>query len=578
MPGPEPAILLVDDEEALRLTFEMLLQRAGYADVVGVPGFDAACRVLKERPFDCIVSDIVLGGATGIDLLRHVKESKLTCPVIIITGYPNIQTAAEAVRLGAFDYLPKPVKKDALLDVVGRAVASCREQRQAAARVEEESRAEAACRQVLESVPELLLTLDADLRISEINEAVCRWGKACAVAISAGMMVDDLPEQLAAPLREAALRSRQSGDQVAGGSFGWVAATGQEHWFQLAAAPILSEGRWTGAMITLRHEEGVAPSGRLHGLIGASPAMQQLFAAIASVARSDANVLISGESGTGKELVAEALHRESGRSGRPLVKVDCTAIPDNLMESELFGHVRGAFTGALSARPGRILQADGGTLFLDEIGDISPRMQLRLLHFLQEQTFFPVGSDKPVRVNVRIVAATNADLKAKIAADEFREDLFFRLRVIDLVVPPLRDREGDIVLLARYFLRMYNQRFGRSITGLSDAVLEGFRKREWPGNVRELQHVMESAVVFCQGSTITAADMPGAVVARSGGRPLAPAAGGTGIPEGEADTIAGVLRATGGNKAKAARLLGMDRSTLYRKMQSLGLDSADIVQ
>ena len=242
---------------------------------------------------------------------------------------------------------------------------------------------------------------------------------------------------------------------------------------------------------------------QFHRLIGASRAMQTVYTLIENVGQVDTSVLITGESGTGKELVAEALHAESPRRDMPLIKVDCTAIPESLLESELFGHKKGSFTGADRNRQGRILQADGGTLFLDEIGDISPAMQLRLLRFLQERTFYPVGHDMPLKVDVRVIAATNADLKQKVIDGKFREDLYYRLRVIDIVLPPLREREEDIPLLVEHFLERFNKRLGKEITGISDQALDALKDYSWPGNVRELEHVMERACVLCADSTIT---------------------------------------------------------------------------
>ena len=314
--------------------------------------------------------------------------------------------------------------------------------------------------------------------------------------------------------------------------------------------------------------------------------MQTVYTLIENVGQVDTSVLITGESGTGKELVAEALHAESPRRDMPLVKFDCTSIPENLMESELFGHKKGSFTGADRNREGRILQADGGTLFLDEIGDISPLMQLRLLRFLQERTFYPVGEDKPVTVDVRVVAATNADLKQKVQRGEFREDLYYRLRVIDIALPPLRDRQGDMPILVEMFLARFSKRLNKNITGISDQALQLLAAYRWPGNVRELEHVVERACVLCSDDTITTGNLPEEV--RSGGRVAAATPGGGAgaetvtaadtpriapvSQESEKAHILGIIAQTDGNKAKAARLLGIDRSTLYRKMKAYGLE------
>ncbi len=314
--------------------------------------------------------------------------------------------------------------------------------------------------------------------------------------------------------------------------------------------------------------------------------MQMVYTSIENVGRVDASVLITGESGTGKELAAEALHNESPRKNRPLVKVDCTAIPENLLESELFGHKRGSFTGADRDRMGRILQADGGTLFLDEIGDISTIMQLRLLRFLQEKTFYPVGRDTPIQVDVRVIAATNVDLKEKVRQGDFREDLYFRLRVIDIILPALREREGDIILLTNYFVEKFATKLNKPINGISDKALDILTEYRWPGNIRELEHLIERAAVLCQGATIASEHLPQDILDSDEKKePILASPQDQGEPpklppfqatitgqQSTAEKILLTLQKCGGNKAKAARLLGIDRSTLYRKIRELQID------
>jgi len=300
-------------------------------------------------------------------------------------------------------------------------------------------------------------------------------------------------------------------------------------------------------------------------------------------------VLVTGASGTGKELAVHALHQESPRRDRPLVMVDCTAMTDTLLESELFGHKKGAFTGAEENRMGRILQADGGTLFLDEIGDISMTMQLRLLRFLQEKTFYPVGSDKEMRVDVRVVAATNVNLKEKVKAGSFREDLYFRLLIIDIHLPLLKEREGDISLLTEYFIDRFAKKLHKKITGISEQALMHLCRHEWPGNVRQLEHALERACILCQGTTISSNELPYELVSenRTDKSPIISGPGNTKdiladhltsfalSTEGKkttTDKIVAALKKAGGNKAKASRILNIDRSTLYRKMRELHID------
>jgi transcriptional regulator with PAS, ATPase and Fis domain len=274
----------------------------------------------------------------------------------------------------------------------------------------------------------------------------------------------------------------------------------------------------------------------------------------------------------------------SPRKNRKLVKVDCTAIPENLLESELFGHKKGSFTGADRDRMGRILQADGGTIFLDEIGDISSMMQLRLLRFLQERTFYPVGQDTPIQVDVRVVAATNADLKKKVEEGTFREDLYFRLRVIDIKLPPLRERKGDISTLARHFVKKFSKKLGKDITGISDQALECLDQHKWPGNVRELEHVIERACVLCQDSTLSLKNLPREILpeALKEERSMVKASESLEVPVSvndisslpDPDRIVAALKLAGGNKAKAARILGVDRTTVYRKLKEYNIDTS----
>ncbi|MEW6221109.1 MAG: sigma 54-interacting transcriptional regulator [Thermodesulfobacteriota bacterium] len=588
-------ILVIDDEENLRLTFERFLELAGYGEVTGVGTFEAALAAVRQQEFDLIISDIVLEGASGIDFLRQVREDGRRCPVVMITGYPNIETATEAVRLGAFDYLPKPVKKDALLRVAGRALEQWALQKEKERFEEEKERSRYFQETILRSVRELIITLDPDLKVVDMNDMARDWCKAFLPELGAGISLATLAQPVAQALMRDALRVLKDREEVGEHRLEWLRMDGSRGILSVTAARLQDHlGRFLGVVLTARdvtHLEDLGERGRrssFHRLVGASVAMQRIYALVENVGQVDTTVLITGESGTGKELVAEALHNESPRRSRPLVKVDCTAIPEDLLESELFGHKKGAFTGAERDRLGRILQADGGTLFLDEIGDISARMQLRLLRFLQERTFYPVGRDQPIHVDVRVIAATNADLKQRVRDGAFREDLYFRLRVVDIMLPPLRERQGDIPLLVQHFLQRFNARMDKGISGVSDQALAALEAYSWPGNVRELEHVMERAYVLCPGSTITVEHLLADVVAGAGpaataGRLAAgaPQGGAAAFPGEEAtaddgDEVGRILRAlrkAGGNKAKAARLLGIDRSTLYRKILAHNIDT-----
>ncbi|MEJ2058226.1 MAG: sigma-54 dependent transcriptional regulator, partial [Desulfofustis sp.] len=334
--------------------------------------------------------------------------------------------------------------------------------------------------------------------------------------------------------------------------------------------------------ITLnRDSKRLSDRNHFHGFVGASPEMQRVYRLIENVGQVETTVLITGESGTGKELAAEALHNESGRSSMPLIKVDCAALAEDLLESELFGQRKGAFTGADRDRPGRLLQADKGTLLLDEIGDITARMQLRLLRFLQEMTFTPVGSDNPVKVDVRVIAATNVDLREKVRSGAFREDLYYRLKVVEINLPPLRERRECLPLLINHFLIFFCEKHGRLIHAVSDRAMQTLINYSWPGNVRELRHVIERGCILCDGpnllvehlpddltrNQITPGTMADTALANPGDQPEPRQS--TKPVFDEKSQILDALQQAGGNKSKAARILSIDRSTLYRKMKRL---------
>ena len=577
------AILVVDDEESLRLTFQMFLAREGYGPVEVASTYDEALALIDKQDFDLVVSDIVMEGASGIDLLRTIKEKGVECPVVMVTGYPNINTAAEAVRLGAFDYLAKPVKKEDLLRTARMALQQYALRNANNALAHEKERYQKYLEAVFRSVPELIFTVDPQRRIIEFNDNVAKWVADFGIDDISGKTLDEVGAcfELFSRDVDAVLADQE---EVPEHRIEFTHDSGQASIFRVSAVPLVSdEGVFLGVVLVawdVSRFEALEKKGlreRLHRLVGASRAMQTVYTLIENVGKVDTTVLISGESGTGKELVAEALHAESPRRDMPLIKVDCTAIPENLLESELFGHKKGSFTGADRDRPGRILQADGGTLFLDEIGDISPLMQLRLLRFLQERTFYPVGQDSAISVDVRVVAATNADLRQKVQSGQFREDLYYRLKVVDINLPHLRDREADLVMLVQLFMVRFSSRMGKEIGGISDQALQVLQSHDWPGNIRELEHVMERACVLCDGSTITVEHLPGEL--RHQERTAAPVRHGDVLLEEENEEvrIVNTLKRTFGNKAQAARLLGIDRSTLYRKLKLYDIDADDVV-
>ncbi len=352
------------------------------------------------------------------------------------------------------------------------------------------------------------------------------------------------------------------------------------------------------ATAALNTEEPEPSTEHRFGMIGRSPALEEVFRAIEKVAASPSTVLITGESGTGKELIASALHRRSPRAHKPLIKINCAAIPRDLIESELFGYERGAFTGAVSSKPGRFELADGGTLFLDEIGEIPPEMQVKLLRALQESEFERVGGVSTTKVDVRLIAATNQNLEEEARLGRFREDLYYRLAVVPIALPPLRERKDDIPLLVEHFIRKYNSRLGKSLVGLTDDAMKCLMAYSWPGNIRELENVMERGVLFAEGDNLGVDELPATVRktyeassvvdAEARFRPAPPVARPPLSPVGplkeivkqhteslERDLICRALEATGGNVTKAAEKLDISRKTLQNKMKDLKLRGDD---
>ena len=553
-------ILVVDDEESIRYTFESFLKEEGYS-VATAGDFDEAVGLLKDQKFDLAFADVILpGGKSGIDFMREMKEKTLNFPVVMITGDPNVESAADAVRLGAFDYIPKPVRQDTLLRVAAMALRN-------KAITEERERYRSNLEAIFRSVKDAIITVDRDMSIVEINAAA---SKICGISRNAiGQLLSDVPTDCRKNCLEALSETIGTKQPVEVFRLECGHRKNPGHVVTLSTSPLLDhQGAFSGVVIVARDETRLADLERdlndrrqFHNIVGSDWKMQEIYSLMESLADVQTTVLITGESGTGKELVAEAMHYRGERSNRPLVKVNCAALSENLLESELFGHVKGAFTGAIMDKVGRFQKADGGTILLDEIGDMSQRTQLRLLRVLQEMEFERVGDSTPIRVDVRVMAATNRDLSERVRLGEFREDLYYRLKVVEIHIPPLRDRLEDIPLLTEHFLRKFNKKFNRNITGISADVQKIFMNYRWPGNVRELEHTLEHAFILCRQNIITVDHLP---VDLKGVRGSAMSGA-----RGKGDEREAILRAiekAGGNKAKAARLLGIDRKTLYRKM------------
>jgi nitrogen regulation protein NR(I) len=476
-------VLIVDDEPNLRKILAAQLSRDGY-DVLLAEDGEQGLALLREHHIDLVVTDLKMPKIDGMTLLREALAEQPELPIVMITAHGTVDTAVEALKLGAFDYLTKPFDKDEVRAIVGKA-----------------------------------------------------------------------------------LKTRE--------------LAGEE---PSAAVPIAAESQ-SGGLGDEKQE------GARFGIIGQSAGLTELYAVLERVADSPTTVLITGESGTGKELVARALHDHSSRRGKPFIKVNCAAIPKELIESELFGYERGAFTGAVTSKPGRFELANGGTLFLDEIGEIPVEMQVKLLRALQESEFERVGGIKTMRVDVRLVAATNRDLKKLIAQGAFREDLFYRLNVVSIRLPALRERASDTPLLVEHFLKKFNERLKKNVTGVEPEALELLSAYSWPGNIRELENVMERAVLFCDASKLRVEDLPSELRGSSPSS-MAPAAldaGGMtdlgtlpaegGLKEHvkvamsrlERDLVSRALKQTNNNVTHAARLLKISRKGLQLKMKELGL-------
>jgi len=603
----EAHILIIDADESIRFTFQQFLAREGYGPINTAASASEALSIAAQvKSFDLVVCDIMLEGTRGPDLLRQLRESGVDCPVVMITGSPDLESAAEMVRLGAFDYIAKPINKQMLLRFTALALRHRALQKEKNRLVSENEKFRRHLEAVFRSVQDAIITVDRNMNIIQLNDKAKKW-----IADFSGddfvspHRLTDIPGELGRSCVDDAAQVVQSRNEVSEHRIECTTYDNQVRLLSLNAAPVLEDsGSFNGVVIVARDITSAGTfsrrsfQGTFHGFVDNSPAMMEVYSLIENVGKVDTTVLITGESGTGKEVTAEALHAESPRREGPLVKVDCASIPEELLESELFGHRKGAFTGADRDRTGRILQADGGTLFLDEIGDITPRLQLRLLRFLQERTFYPVGQDKPVKVDVRVITATNADLHDKVNNGLFREDLFYRLRVIEINLPPLRARREGIPLLINHFVSKFSTRLKKDISGISDQAMQALVNYPWPGNVRELQHTIERACVLCADPTLTLECFPpevtvtrpfppkktpaaplllrtedDAVSSPPGAFTPRPPASSSGSSSDQIAEIQEALEQAAGNRAKAARILGIDRSTLYRRMRRLNFPS-----
>ncbi|GJQ58595.1 MAG: response regulator [Candidatus Scalindua sp. AMX11] len=556
-------ILIVDDEKAIRFTVKEFLLKEGY-EVYSAENFNEAVKIITTEHLDTVLSDIVLEGKTGVDILKEVKERRLNCPVILFTGYPDVGTASEAVRHGAYDYITKPIKKEALLRTISNAL-------QYKTLVEERNRVRANLEAIFKSVKDAIITVDKDFKVIEVNEAakaICGFTREEAI----GKTFDSLPEICCRHCIDTIKRTiiEKRPIEIYRIECKHKIRNGQV--VSLNTFPLMDkQSRLSGCVMIVKDEtrtheleRELKVRQRFFNIVGKDDKIQTLYSLIEHLKDIDTTVLITGETGTGKELIVEALHYSGVRSQGPLVKVNCSALPETLLESELFGHVKGAFTSAVTDKVGRFKQADGGTIFLDEIGDVSLNVQQRLLRVLQEKEFERVGESKPTKVDVRIVAATNQDLKEKVRLREFRNDLYYRLKVVVLSPPPLRDRRKDIPLLVEHFIKKFNQKLKKHIEDISQEVYKIFMEYEWPGNVRELENTLEHSFVLCHERIITIDELP--VELRE-----TKTTSSVNAKSNESETILQALERNHWNKSLAASFLGVSRRTIYNKIKEYNL-------
>jgi two-component system response regulator HydG len=447
-------ILIVDDEPGMRRSLAIMLRREGYAAAEEASG-QAAIEHLGRDVVDLVIADLRMEGVSGLDLLRHVKQTTPDVEVILMTAYGTIEAAVDAMKIGAFDFITKPFEME-----------------------------------------EVLL---------RVRNALERRG-----------------------LKREVHRLRAEATKAFG----------------------------------------------VDGIVGASAPIQRVLAVLPRAAQTESTVLVTGESGTGKELVARALHTASHRAGGPFVSVSCAALPDQLLENELFGHVRGAFTGAAAARKGLLEEAQGGTFFLDEVGEASLEIQKKLLRVIEERSLRRLGDNRPIALDVRIVAATNRDLHDAVERRIFREDLYHRLNVIRIHVPPLRERADDIPLLARHFIAAHSRESGPAFTGFAPAAMAALSRYGFPGNVRELSSIIEQAVALASGPLIELHDLPERITAPAVREPLAPPVPGRTrtLVELERDAILERIEFRNGDLLLVAQDLGISRTTLWRRMKEYRIE------
>ena len=577
-------VLVVDDEESIRYSFETFLRNEGY-EVASAPDLDTGLSLLASQVPDIIFSDIILKDDNGLKLLAKVNELGLFSPVVMITGQPSIETAAEAVRLGAYDYMVKPIVKETLLRICRNALKNKQlmdeKERIRAEKDHYRNHLEA----VFASVDDAIITIDNSRKIIACNDAAFKIyqsnmpGPLNDTPLTGTKISESLNPFLAA-CRDTIEQVLEQNTIVKNETKTFTDAKGGQSIVSMSCSPLLSKhNKSLGAALVVKDitrihflENRLRETSEFKRIIGNSYRMDKVFELIRALADTDATVLITGESGTGKSLVAREIHALSGRSGHNMVTVRCSALAEQLLESELFGHVKGAFTGAINDKVGRFEMCNKGSIFLDEIGEISPVLQLKLLGVIQDREFERVGDSRPVKVDTRIIAATNRLLKEEVQNGNFREDLYYRLNVVEIKMPPLRERHGDIPLLIDHFLNQFRKKYNKPIQAVSTEIVKIFTAYPWPGNVRELEHAIEHGFVLCTEDVIDTAHIPSEIIRFNNPGGVQASDNGTKTESEEKQELVSILEKTDWNKAKAARLLGVSRPTLYRKLEKFGLE------
>ena len=612
-------ILIIDDEQSTLNMLRLLLTTYGYTVLTAESGEKGLDLFLDEEP-GIILTDVRMPGMDGIEVLRQIKGHGANAEVIVVTGHGDMALAIQALQHGASDFINKPIQKQALLIAIKRANEKIELRKQLEDHTHNlERKIEAATAELARSNRQLTTLFEISRSMGEmatmreildlLRDRVqvmtsLRWlgallldGTGNAIMESgcepAGMILSaDLPTIVKELGRERFLQVEErarffspssepeaedivliplarEGERPLGAVLIGARSSGAEEEEIRFVTLLLSIA--TGAIRrAASQEEEVKTLRRLIGereqfgsLIGGHAAMSRIFRLIETVADSDATILIQGESGTGKELIARRVHELSGRRNGPFVVINCAAYPQTLLESELFGHEKGAFTGAIHSRKGSFEQANGGTIFLDEIGEISLTAQVKLLRVIQFKEFQKVGSETILKVDARLLAATSRNLRKEIEIGNFREDLFYRLHVIPIMVPPLRERMSDLPLLAGHFLQKMGERSNKRVLAIETDAMNILMNHRWPGNIRELENVIEHAFILANTDKIRVRDLPDYL--REAGTP--PRDGSEGLEEMEKKHLARVLDQCRGNKIQAARKLKISRSTLYRKLQ-----------